>query len=207
MNSLENQPDDLQRIWRKDDSKPLRKENVMLLRLVQEKKTSLRDFFQGEDRVSYVIALSFAPLTAVAAWKSRALPWMQFGYLLMTLTLISGATVTWLYQRRATGLWRMDESLKDYQDQLLRFLNRQISFSKTVKYWYAVPLFAGFSFAIYPIVSRFLAQPWNLVAVASLFAMLEWSVWRMHDVQRVADLERKRREVEDLLRELNTEVC
>ncbi len=173
----------------------------MLLRLVQEKKSALQDFFEGEDRVSYMIALSFAPLTAVAAWKARALPWMEFGFLLMTLTFAAGAVVTWLYQRKARKLWRMDINLSEYQTQLLRFFDLQIRFSRSVKYWHAIPLFMGFSFAIYPIVSRFVPRPWSVAVVGVVFAALEYGVWRMHDVQRVADLRRRRREVEELLQD------
>jgi len=203
MTPPQDQPEDLQNIWRKNNMRPTAEDYSMMLKLVQEKRRSLQDFLRGEDLTSYMIALSFAPLTALAMWKSRPVLLMQLGFSIVTVTLVAGAVVTWVNQRRASALRQMDLSVREYQTQLLRFFDQRIRFSKGVKYWYAIPLLLGFSLAVYPIVSHFIPQPWSILLVTAVFVALEYSIWRMHEVQRVTDLQRRKDEVQNLLRDMD----
>ncbi len=203
MNVPHDESDDLQEIWRKDSPESKAEENSMMLRLVQDKGRSLQDWLRGEDMTSYIIALSFAPLTALAVWKSRPVLLMQIGYSMMTAILVAGAIVTWINQRRATALLRnLDISVREYQTHVVEVLEQRIRFSRGIKYWYAIPLFLGFSLAIYPIVRHYLPQPWSILLVAVMFMALEYSTWRMHDLKRVPDLQRRKEDLEHLLREM-----
>ncbi len=202
MNVPHDGSDDLQNIWRKDNREPSAGDNSMMLRLVQEKGRSLQDLLRGEDLTSYMIAFSFAPLTAFAVWKSRPMLLMQIGFSMMTAILVAGAIVTWIYQRRANALRRLDVNVREYQTQVVRVLEQRIRFSRGVKYWYAIPLFLGFSLAIYPIIRHYISLPWSILLVSAVFVLLEYSTWRMHDVKHVTDLLRRKGDIENLLREM-----
>ncbi len=90
----------------------------------------------------------------------------------MTVTLVVGAVVTWINQHGGSALRQMDLSVREYQAQLLRFLDQRIRFSKGVKYWYAIPLFLGLSLAIYPIASYFLPPFWSPLLIVAMFFRL-----------------------------------
>ncbi len=203
MNKPNDESDDLQDIWLKDQREPKAEENPMMLRLMREKGRSLQEWLRGEDLTGNIIALSFAPLTALAGWISRPILLMQIGYSMMTEILVVGAIITWVNRGRATAALRsVDGSVREYQTRVVQFLEQRIRFSRGIKYWYAIPLFLGCSLAIYPIVRHYLPQAWSILLVALMFITLEYSTWRMHDLQHVADLQRRKEDIESLLREM-----
>src|ERR1043166_3591924 len=102
MSPADDQPNDLQNLWQKTGEQSGKEDYSMILRMVQEKQRSLLDVLREQNMTEYVISLSFAPLTAMAAWKGRQSPWLLSGYLLMTATLVAGAVVVWLKARRAS---------------------------------------------------------------------------------------------------------
>ena len=177
----------------------------MILRLAQEKQTSLLDLLREQNMTAYIISLSFAPLTAMAAWIGRHSLWMLSGYLLMTATLVAGAVVVWLNARRANATGRIDLSIREHKEQLIQFYNSRVLFSKSIKYWYAIPLFLGGGLAIYPISVHLLGRMWGTVVVAGFLLICWVGVWHMHDVRAVADLCRRREEVLQLLDEMDRE--
>ena len=202
MSNADDRPDDLQKLWQQTGEPPGEEDHSMLLRLVKEKHTSLLDLLREQNMTAYMISLSFAPLTAMAAWIARHSLWMLSGYLLMTVTLVVGAVVVWLNARRANATGRIDLSTREHQQQLMQFYDSRISFSKSIKYWYAIPLFLGGGLAIYPVTAHFLGSMWATVVVAGLLLVCWVGVWHMQDVRAVADLRRRREEVRQLLDEM-----
>ena len=55
------QPDDLQSLWRNGDTKPVKEDYSIMLRIAQEKQRSLEEFLHGEDSNNYLLALCLAP--------------------------------------------------------------------------------------------------------------------------------------------------
>jgi hypothetical protein len=197
------QPDDLQSLWRNDNTKPIKEDYSIMLRIAQEKQRSLQEFLRGEDSTNYMLALCIAPLTAAYIWL-RPIPMMQLGNLVITTTLIAGALVTWVNHLRADRLLKLDLSVREYQAQLLRLYDRQIRFSKSIKYWYVIPLFFGISLVGYPILHQFrLPQFWSILLFLTLFVVFEFYVWRMCDVKRVSDLQRRKNEMQSVLNEMD----
>jgi hypothetical protein len=198
------QPDDLQSLWRTNDTKPIKEDYSIMLRIAQEKQRSLQEFLHGEDSTNYLLALCLAPVFAVATWTTRTNPVMQLGNLVITLTLVAGAVITWVNHRRAESLLKIDLSVREYQMQLLQFYDRQIRFSKGIKYWYVIPLFCGISLVGYPILRHFLLpQLWSILIFAVIFAGFESYVWRVSDVKRVADLKRRKTEMQSILDDID----
>jgi hypothetical protein len=193
MRRADDQPDDLQELWQETGEQSGKEDHSMILRLVREKQKSLLD------------PLSFAPLTAMAAWKGRQSLWLLSGYLLMTATLAAGAAVVWLNARRANATRKIDLSTREHQQQLIRFYDSRVLFSKSIKYWYAIPLFLGAGLVGYPIVAYFLGKMWGIFIVTGLLVVCWIGVWHMHDVRAVADLRRRREEVQHLLDEMDRE--
>ena len=202
MSHADNQPDDLQKLWQQTGEQSGKEDHSMLLRLVKEKQTSLLDVLREQNMTAYIISLSFAPLAAMAAWIGRHSLWMLSGYLLMTATLVVAAVVVWLSARRANATGRIDLSTREHQQQLIHFYDSRVLFSKSIKYWYAIPLFLGWGLAVYPVTVHFLGSMWATVVVAGSSLVCWVGVWHMHDVRAVADLRRRREEVRQLLDEM-----
>ena len=177
----------------------------MLLRLVKEKQTSLLDVLREQNMTAYITSLSFAPLTAISAWIARHSRWMRSGYLLMTVTLVVGAVVVWLNARGANATGKIDLSTREHQQQLLQFYDSRVIFSKSIKYWYAIPLFLGGGLVLYPVTVHLLGRMWGTVLVAAFLLICWVGVWHMHDVRAVADLRRRREEVRQLFDEMDRE--
>lgn len=204
MISSHSQPDDLQSLWRGGKTNPMTEDYSIMLRIAQEKQHSLRDFLRGEDSATYMLTLCLAPLLAFATWRTGKIPIMQLGNLVLTLTLVVGALVTWINRLKANRLLELDLSVRDYQVQLLRFYDRQIRISKGIKYWCVIPLFFGFSLVGYPIAGFFhFALPWFVLAILALFAGFEYYTWLACDVKRVKDLKRRKDEMQSLLDEMD----
>ncbi len=195
--------DDLRKLWQTTGEQPQREDHSMNLRLAREKQRSLFDVLREQDMTAYIISLSFAPLTAWCAWSGRRSLWLLAGYLLMTVTLAAGAAAVWRNARRARRAERIDLSRREHQQQLIRFHDARIRFSKSVKYWYAIPLFAGGGLVLYPITAHFLGRMGGLLLVAGFLLICWISVWHMHDVRGVADLRRRRDDLQQLLDEMN----
>lgn len=205
MSPADDQPNDLQKLWQETGEQSWKEDNSMILRLAQEKQKSLLDLLREQNMTAYIISLGFAPLTAMAAWKGRQSLWLSSGYLLMTATLVAGAVVVWLKARRASAMGKIDLNIREHQQQLIPFYDGRVRFSKSVKYWYAIPLFLGAGLAGYPIGIHFLGRMWGTVVVVG-FLLIGWvGVWHMHDVRAVADLRRRREEVLHLLGEMDRE--
>jgi hypothetical protein len=205
MSRADNQPDDLRELWQETGEQSGKEDHSMILRLVREKQTSFLDLLREQNMTAYVISLCFAPLTAMAAWKGRQSPWLLSGYLLMTVTLAAGAAVVWLNARRAKATGRIDLSTREHQQQLIRFYDSRVLFSKSIKYWYTIPLFLGTGLAGYPIGVYCLGRMWGTVVVSGFLLICWVGVWHMHDVRAVADLRRRREEVRRLLDEMDRE--
>ncbi len=198
------QPDDLQSLWRNCDTKPVKEDYSIMLRIAQEKQRSLEEFLHGEDSNNYLLALCLAPVFALITWMTRRNPVMELGNLVITLTLIAGAVVTWVNHRKAKPLLKIDLSVREYQARLLQLYDREIRFSKGIKYWYMIPLLCGVSLIGFPILHHFLVpQLWSILLLGALFVALESYVWRISDVKRVADLKRRKTEMQGVLDELD----
>jgi hypothetical protein len=203
MSHVDDQPDDLQKLWQKTGEQSGKENHSMLLRLVKEKQTSLLDVLREQNMTAYMISLSFAPLTAIAAWIIRRYSvWMLSGYLLMTITLVVGAVVVWLSARKGNATGKIDLSMREHQQQLMQLYDNRVAFSKSIKYWYATPLFLGAGLVLYPVTVHLLGRMWGSVVVAGLLLICWIGVWHMHDVRAVADLRRRREEVRQLLDEM-----
>jgi hypothetical protein len=150
------------------------------------------------------LALGFAPLTALAAW-TVAEPLIQLGYLILTATLVAGTVVMWVSERRATMTHQFDLNIRENQSLLLHSYDRRIRFLKSVKYWYAIPLFFGASLVIVPIALRVLPGLWGFLLPFGLMLGAWIAVWHMNDVRRVADLQQRKDEVQGLLDEMDRE--
>jgi hypothetical protein len=87
----------------------------------------------------------------------------------------------------------------------MQFYDSRVIFSKSIKYWYAIPLFLGGGLALYPVTVHFLGRMWATVVVAGLLLVCWVGVWHMHDVRAVADLRRRREEVRQLFDEMDRE--
>lgn len=196
--------DDLQRIWQEDHAQPEREDTSMIVRLVQEKQRSLLDLVRGQNLAEYLLALGFAPLAALAAWKV-AEPLVQLGYLILTATLMAGTVVMWASERRTRVTHRFDLNVRENQRLLLRSYDRRIRFLKSVKYWYAMPLFFGASLVLVPIALRILPGLWGILLPLGLILGAWIAVWHMNDVRRVADLQQRKDEVQKLLDEMDRE--
>jgi hypothetical protein len=204
MSPSDDQPDDLQRLWQETGERSAKEDRSMTLRLVQEKQRSLLDLLREQNMTAYVISLCFAPLTAMAAWKGRPSPWLLSGYLLMTAALVAGAVVVWLKARRASAMRRIDLSIREHQQQLITFYDSRVRFSKSIKYWYAIPVFLGAGLAGYPIGIYLLGKTWGTVVDIG-FLLVCWVGVCMHDARAVADLRGRREEVLHLLGEMDRE--
>jgi hypothetical protein len=202
MSNADDRPDDLQKLWQQTGEQMGKEDHSMLLRLVKEKQTSLLDVLREQNMTAYIISLSFAPLTAISAWIARHSRWMRSGYLLMTVTLVVGAVVVWLNARGANATGKIDLSTREHQQQLLQFYDSRVIFSKSIKYWYAIPLFLGGGLVLYPVTVHLLGRMWGTVLVAAFLLICWVGVWHMHDVRAVADLRRRREEVRQLLDEM-----
>jgi hypothetical protein len=194
---------DLRAIWQRNDFRDSEEEVTMNARLLQEKRRSLHDFVQGGSSNSYLLVLSFAPLFAFGIWKTRHIPLMQIGNLVITVVLLGGALATWLYQRAERRLDRVDLNMREFQTLLLRFIDRSITFSRGIRLWFIPPLFFGIALAAYPALKQFVPPTWCIVALAVIFACFEFAVWRMCDLPRIGELQKRKREVESLLAEMN----
>ena len=204
MSPADDQPNDLQKLWQETGEQSGKEDYSMILRMAQEKQRSLLDLLREQNMTAYIISLGFAPLTAMAAWKGRHSLWLSYGYLLMTATLVAGAVVVWLKARRASAMRKIDLSIREHQQQLMQFYDSRVVFSKSIKYWYAIPLFLGGGLAIYPVTVHFLGIMWATIVVAGLLLLCWVGVWHMHDVRAVADLRRRREEIRQLLDEMGT---
>lgn len=205
MSGADDRPDDLQKLWRDTGEQPGKENHSMILRLAQEKRKSLIDLLRAQNMTAYIISLSFAPLTAVAAWMGRHSLWLLSGYSLMTAILVIAAFVVWLNGRRANAAGRIDLSAREHQQHLIRFYDSRIRFSKSIKYWYAIPLFLGAGLAVYPLGVHLLGRRWGIVTVAGFLVICWIGVWHMYDVREVADLRRRREEWQGLLDEMDRE--
>jgi hypothetical protein len=196
--------DDLQRIWQEDLVQPEREDTSMIVRLVQEKQRSLQDLVRGQNLAEYILALGFAPLTALAAWIV-AEPLIQLGYLILTVTLVAGTVVMWVSERRTRTTHQFDLSVRENQRLLLHSYDRRIRLLRSVKYWYAMPLFFGASLVLIPIALRTLPGLWGILLPFGLMLGAWIAIWHMNDVRRVGDLQQRKDEVQRLLDEMDRE--
>ena len=203
MREPRDQSDELQAIWQRNDAGQSREEITMHVKLLREKRRSLHDFIQGGSSNPYLLVLSFAPLFALLTWKTRQIPLMRIGNLIVASVLLAGALATWLYQRSERRLDQVDLNMRDFQTLLLRFINRSIAFSRGIKFWFTPLLFLGIALATYPALSHFWSPTLCIVALGLVFLGFEYSVWIMCDLRRVEELQRRKSEVESLLKEMD----
>jgi hypothetical protein len=203
MNSSACPPDDLQKAWREDQAESNGGQVLMNIQLLREKHRSLRDLIWGQDLAEYVLSLAFTPLTAFAAWKAKASV-IQFGYGIITIVLVAGAFIIWLNERGLRFDY-FDSNVTEYHRRLLQLYDRRIRFLKSVKFWYAIPLFTAASLVMLPLSTTILAMPWGFVLLSVLLLIAWLGVWHMNDVRRVGELRRRREEVQQLIEEMDRE--
>lgn len=199
----EDQGDELRSIWQRDNARHAKEEVAMSVRLLKEKRRSLHDFVQVGSTNTYLLVLSFAPLFALGVWKARQISLMQIGNLIVMLVLFAGALATWIYQRSERRLDQVDLDMREFQILLLRFINRSIAFSRGIRFWFAPLLFFGISLVGYPILNRFWSPALCITALSLLFACFEYSVWNMCELRQVGEFQRRKREIESLLKEMD----
>lgn len=176
----------------------------MIIRLVKEKRRSFNEVVREQNRAEYLLILAFAPLTALFAWRATTLQ-LQLGYLMTTLTLIVAAAVIFLHYRRASMGPDEDLNVREYHRRLLETYDSRIRFLKSVKFWYAIPLLLGVTVVAFPAWNLLIHSPWNYIVHAALVLLVWLWIWHMNDVRRVADLERKKGEVQAVLAEIDRE--
>jgi hypothetical protein len=96
----------------------------------------------------------------------------------------------------------IDLSVHDYHRQLLRWYDQCIRLTATSSYWFAIPLFLGASVVLYYPALRLLPGPWGLALLALLFLALS-GYCIATSVRAVADLRRRKSEVQGLLEEMD----
>lgn len=202
MNRGTDPPDDLQKIWREDHAESKGEDASMTVQLLREKQRSLRDLVRGQNLAEYVLSLAFAPLTALAAWKARA-SIIQLGYGIMTVMLIASAVVIWVNDRGMNLFRDIDLNVAEYHRKLIRLYDRRIRFLKSVKFWYAIPLFFGASLVMLPLFVRILPSPWGILSLSGLLLAAWLGVWHMNDIRRVRELRRRREEVQKLIEQMD----
>jgi len=204
MNRREDPSDELQKIWRHDFMESKMEDTAMITILLQEKRRSFHYLVQGQNLAEYMLTLALAPLTALAAWKADVLV-IQLGYQILTVTLVLGAAVIWLNDRKAHVGGKIELSVREYHEELLESYERRIRFLKSGKYWGAIPLFFGASLVILPALGRVLPSPWDIVMLSALLLVAWIGIWHMNDVRRVADLRQMKDEIQTLLEQMDRE--
>lgn len=205
MSEPHDQGDELQAIWRSDSASPRKEDYSMILQLVREKGRTLHEFLRGEDKANYM-TLFFVPMVAFIAWRAwwRARsPLMSLGFLLQALTLVATGVVTWFNARGARAALENDRDLCAYQKNLLHFIEGRIRLLRSFMYWLGVPLLLGVALAGYPLARPFLAPLWSIVVVVAVCLVLAYFVWRGYAVKRVADLRRRKEEIQSLLHDMD----
>ena len=202
MSGSEDRADELRKVWQASDRHLENEDNTMTLKIAREKQRSLFDFVRQQNMQTYLISFSFAPLTAMAAWKGSRSIWLLCGYLLMTTTLTIGAGVVWLHARMTMRREQLDLSRREHQRQLLQFQDAVIRFWESTKYWYAVPLLVGAGLAGYPILTYLFSRAWAAVAVLALLIGL-WLGMCRHNANVLTDLRNRRQDLQQLLEEMN----
>jgi len=203
MNSSEDQPDELQRIWQRDNNGRNEQNHAMMIELLREKQRSFQDFVHRDDYAGYMIVLIFAPLTAFAAWKAYPLFLMQLGYLIWTALFVTGAVVAWIAARKSRILLGIDSSIVEYHRELQQLYERRIRFLRSIKYWFSIPFIIGMYLVLSPIAGRILEKPWNLFLVVGLMLLFWFAVWYQNDVSGVKRLEARKSEIDRLLDQMN----
>jgi len=191
--------DELQRIWQEDRGNAAEQETSMIVQLVREKHRSFQDLVRAESSTAYVLSLSFAPLTGLAAWKAH--PWLPFGlgYLIMTAALVAAAIAVWLNQRAIAR--PIDLSVRQYHQQLLRLYEKRIRFFASSQYWY-LALFFGCEVVLYPLAVHFLPKVWSIVLLGVLLVLCAIAFQRSESAQE-ARLRQRQDELRSLLEEMD----
>jgi hypothetical protein len=109
----------------------------------------------------------------------------------------------------AVFLWRFsrlarkpapDQSLAVYRHELVERYNKQIQLSKSVKYWYILPFWAGVMLSEAAHLMNGLSKTRVLIVVVFV-TLCSAFVWWLNEGPGVRYLERKRSELEDLIGE------
>ncbi len=203
MNSSEDQPDELQRIWQRNNDGGNEQNHAMMIELLREKQRSFRDFVHRDDYAGYMIVLIFAPLTAFAARRAHPLFFMQLGYLIWTVLFVAGAVVAWIASRKSHILLGIDSSIVEYHRELQQLYERRIRFLKSIKYWFSIPFITAMYLVLSPIAGRILEKPWNLFLVIGLMLLFWLAVWYQNDISRVKSMEARKSEIDRLLNQMN----
>jgi hypothetical protein len=203
MSEQQHPTDHLKEVWAQIGSKSSSEEHVTSLSLLREKQRSLHDFLHIASSNTYLLALSFVPLFVLLALRMRSIVLMGVGNFIIAVVLLFGALITWLFERRADSqLDELNVSALDYQSGVLRTIEENIRFSKGIKFWFAPFLFLGISLAAFPIMTHFLPVLISFGALFGCWICFEYYVWRLHDLKRVGELQRRKVEVESLIREM-----
>ena len=171
----------------------------MMMKLLQEKQRSFRDFVSGDDYAGYMVILICAPLTAIGAWKAHPQILMQLGYLIWTIMFIAGAVVVWIAERKSRALCGIDLSIRAYHRELQQLYERRIRFLKSIRYWFSIPFVLGMFLVLSPVAGHILAKPWDILLVIGLMLLFWLAVWYQNDVRGVRRIQDRKREVETLL--------
>jgi len=203
MSLPQDQPDELQKIWQGNTVVHDKEDHSMMIKLLQEKQRSFRDFVSGDDYAGYMIILMCAPLAAFGAWKAHPLILMQLGYLIWTVMFVVGAAVVWISERKSRALCGIDLSIRAYHRELQQLYERRIRFLRSIKYWFTIPFIFGMFLVLSPIAGRILAKPWDIFLIIGLMVLFWLAVWYQNDFRGVKRIQARKSEVDTLLDQLN----
>lgn len=133
-----NRPDDLQQLWQRQTSNE--ELNGMWMQLIQEKQTGFEEWKRAGKHAEYAVALALGPLLALLAWKAK-FAWVQTGYGLLAVTLVSLALATWLGQRVQQPA--ADQDFRSHLEALIANYNQSLRFLRTMKLWVSIPISVG----------------------------------------------------------------
>lgn len=112
----------------------------MWMQLIQEKQTGFEEWKRAGKHAEYAVALALGPLLALLAWKAK-FAWVQTGYGLLAVTLVSLALATWLGQRVQQPA--ADQDFRSHLEALIANYNQSLRFLRTMKLWVSIPISVG----------------------------------------------------------------
>ena len=186
--------DDLQKLWQDEvnsEGSPMWRE------LVKEKRKAWNELVRAEDQTWYLIALTFIPLTTLAAWKAKY-PWVHVGYALMSATIVVSTLATWIASHHPTQ--ERDRNLREYLESLVESYTRRCVFLRRLGLWAMAGLTLGVTAVVLGIPGNVSSSlPWIITLLAVAGANItQWLFSR----QSAAKIQRKRDEADKLLQTL-----
>ncbi len=203
MSESQEHPDELQNIWLQNDAVSKMADNSTMMKLLREKHRSFHDFVHGDDYTGYIVVGIYTPITAIAAWMAQSNLQMKIGFILLTVMFIAAAIVTWITNRKTQILCGIDLSIRDYHRELQQLFERRIRFVKGGKYWFAIPYSFGIFLVFTPVTGLFCKKPWDILLVIGIVVLFWLSILYERDYRMVGRLQRRKSEVDALLKRMD----